>query len=1031
MDSGPGDQFTDWGNLFSAPLNPNMFAALDATGVLGPPPQRQHLPNIDAMVQPNHNGQWPDSPLSFHKPNLQRSDSASSVQTRNSTKSSSHALPPSLWMSPAGSSSGSIAPGPSKHTYDQVHTRLPTTDTKSTAAFSDLFSDDLFTASQTTSPRLSRSPELRGSLESSDASSVANEAAQLAREDPLATQVWKMYARTKAGLPHKQRMENITWRMMSMALKRGDAIESSPKGKGKALTLLKLDEEEESSTVGERGRRKDKAKDRVKVVGFDGTNQDEDSTSNDEVTPMDWRAISRSRSRISMDWRPASRSRSRPPESTSSASTFAGIDAIGMSSNIHFPPLSSSMPSTNVMHSAHKPMSGLSVTRMNGMSMNLGMGSIYEDTGGFDTSTDSRYNFPSHQFSSMHSPPFSPSSLPSFAMHHTANHHHSHDSTNHLGLNTSGLPFSLGSAGSFSAGGLRSSSPPPSFDFPRHVRKTSFDHTVSKESIFPGSPDYGGRHQVNGRPLSPRRVHAALPSRSGEAGLGMKRQADAPHVESLLRGDLTDSQYDFSGFGVSQSLPAHPQTQPRFGAHHPIQSSHHIPHHLNRHHHMGSGDVGDTVSGPGSPFHSTAYAFTFPSYDDNATFEGNGDPSTSHRANFDPQGYDFEGFEDAVGPTARFRSSQPSTASSHPHSPYIGSPPGELPAHHTHISNHSQGRQSHHASSSSGGSGLSPAAASASAVLAEGYARLSAANGIDDLTGGGLGLRGMGMSNGGGDFTLMRSLGSLYGDSPTHATNPGGPFTHVDPTQILAGSGGVYAHTSPSSDGWGPTATALPTGGPGSSASPEPSSASTPPSGVETAGGAKGSMSKAGRKYISLKDEKIKKNETLRSGSSTPDLEANPPANLKDGKASGEDGDNPTHCTNCHTTNTPLWRRDPEGQPLCNACGLFYKLHGVVRPLSLKTDVIKKRNRASGTPSSSSSRKSNSGLPKLASSGRPRSQSNTATGGITGRVGMGQGAASVAAAASGGATSGGASTMVKRQRRTSGAQGGAKRGDST
>ncbi|KAK9352851.1 hypothetical protein V1523DRAFT_397081 [Lipomyces doorenjongii] len=53
----------------------------------------------------------------------------------------------------------------------------------------------------------------------------------------------------------------------------------------------------------------------------------------------------------------------------------------------------------------------------------------------------------------------------------------------------------------------------------------------------------------------------------------------------------------------------------------------------------------------------------------------------------------------------------------------------------------------------------------------------------------------------------------------------------------------------------------------------------------------------------------------------------------------------PTTCTNCHTQTTPLWRRDPEGQPLCNACGLFLKLHGVVRPLSLKTDVIKKRNR--------------------------------------------------------------------------------------
>ncbi|CEJ84968.1 Putative KLLA0F21296p [[Torrubiella] hemipterigena] len=50
-------------------------------------------------------------------------------------------------------------------------------------------------------------------------------------------------------------------------------------------------------------------------------------------------------------------------------------------------------------------------------------------------------------------------------------------------------------------------------------------------------------------------------------------------------------------------------------------------------------------------------------------------------------------------------------------------------------------------------------------------------------------------------------------------------------------------------------------------------------------------------------------------------------------------------CQNCGTSRTPLWRRDEFGSVLCNACGLFLKLHGRPRPLSLKTDVIKSRNR--------------------------------------------------------------------------------------
>lgn len=34
-------------------------------------------------------------------------------------------------------------------------------------------------------------------------------------------------------------------------------------------------------------------------------------------------------------------------------------------------------------------------------------------------------------------------------------------------------------------------------------------------------------------------------------------------------------------------------------------------------------------------------------------------------------------------------------------------------------------------------------------------------------------------------------------------------------------------------------------------------------------------------------------------------------------------------CANCRTSNTTLWRRNNNGEPVCNACGLYYKLHNV------------------------------------------------------------------------------------------------------
>ena len=52
-----------------------------------------------------------------------------------------------------------------------------------------------------------------------------------------------------------------------------------------------------------------------------------------------------------------------------------------------------------------------------------------------------------------------------------------------------------------------------------------------------------------------------------------------------------------------------------------------------------------------------------------------------------------------------------------------------------------------------------------------------------------------------------------------------------------------------------------------------------------------------------------------------------------------------TSCANCETSQTTLWRRNEKGEPVCNACGLYYKLHKVSRPLSLKKDSIQTRNR--------------------------------------------------------------------------------------
>ncbi|KAK6479345.1 mRNAion factor GATA-5-like isoform X1 [Huso huso] len=89
-------------------------------------------------------------------------------------------------------------------------------------------------------------------------------------------------------------------------------------------------------------------------------------------------------------------------------------------------------------------------------------------------------------------------------------------------------------------------------------------------------------------------------------------------------------------------------------------------------------------------------------------------------------------------------------------------------------------------------------------------------------------------------------------------------------------------------------------------------------------------------------------------------------------------------CTNCHTTTTTLWRRNAEGEPVCNACGLYMKLHGVARPLAMKKESIQTRKRKpknlnkckNSTGSSASSTNSPSSITTSESSSTIKSEPN-------------------------------------------------------
>lgn len=89
-------------------------------------------------------------------------------------------------------------------------------------------------------------------------------------------------------------------------------------------------------------------------------------------------------------------------------------------------------------------------------------------------------------------------------------------------------------------------------------------------------------------------------------------------------------------------------------------------------------------------------------------------------------------------------------------------------------------------------------------------------------------------------------------------------------------------------------------------------------------------------------------------------------------------------CTNCLTSVTSLWRRNSQGDPVCNACGLYHKLHGVNRPIAMKKESIqtrkrKSKNRTDGKQSSSATSTSTSSSTSSSTTTSTSSSSSTSS----------------------------------------------------
>ena len=809
---------------------------------------------------------------------------------------------------------------------------------------------------------------------------------EMSKKDPLATQVWKMYAKQRSQLPNGARMENLTWRMMAMTLRKkkeqeaaeaklaqeaqssvnesqassarhsptlssksiggsrrssgsfpGDAVAFAgaltaiqpasneansqplrgglstggnvPKGKTRFAEVIKQEEEE-------RGRR-----------GRSPRTPESAATPAGAVDIVDWRMKSKSRSRsrsvsaMDVDWRGASRSRSRAPRrldtiddegnldganffsrSAPNAGGFNFADLTTFGEDDAFGAFDSALDTddfADLLRSNGSISEGSQVPSMMGpgAGANFTMGTAGGGSSRRTPSAVRKAHIQNAFRNAAHTDLFAADLDEWYAAAEASSKANeakkaSLDLASTGATNSIGAPFStldsIPGIGDFV--GIAANQHPEYGFLPRLVRKTSFDHKVKERSMSRG----------------PRRDQLAA-----EAMNNRKRP---------FRDDLS---------------PARPAVQM------PITMDQRVAAGLSRNiASLGSRAAGSLML---SNVPSTSFDFSVPQpagLDHQQIPMGTSLPGSVNRTNDGATNFD----------------SLLETLASQAGTP-LQSPATNLIA----------GTSASPQTALGSGSGASPIA----------------------HTGGPSNSMAGGLNVGAQNSSDLEAIMNMFYNSDASLGGPQPSFTHINPNQVFGGGAmdamaGSLGNLTASGDDASSTWTYSPT-------SSVPSNAATPP-GLQQAqyhpspltGGYRREppiapetgSSTSSRSNVSPSMHAIQKAAALSEASRTkigsmPSGSGTAPG-ASDGARSGSGqragpspgtgvnfkdlpsassmaaADPPTVCSNCHTTKTPLWRRDPEGQPLCNACGLFLKLHGVVRPLSLKTDVIKKRNRASG-----------------------------------------------------------------------------------